>query len=253
LKLADLENQQILKEKWHQQENSKVDHTPKIINKLKNIEDGSPKVKDDADTIKRKQASDHQQVLKQRWIENEEEEKFYKQAKEQELCKSKYDVEATENSPITKETKLEKTKVRHDTCSAQHIEEDINATDVVDTSLQVLDVGCVMKKSNIGEEEKHIKAQEETPDPLVFEVLQQIPHEDDQKIVEGELEGRKNTKDNDMDTRERDIEIKLLQKEKEKNEKQRKIEAQELQKKKTERGNRKNKSRTKWKNKRNPK
>merc|ERR1712226_407975 len=114
LKLAELENQQILKEKWQQQENSKIDHTPKIINELNNKEDASPKEKDDADTMKKKQISDHQQVLKQRWIEIEEEEKFYKQTKKQELCKSKYEVEATDKSQMAKETKLEKTKDRND-------------------------------------------------------------------------------------------------------------------------------------------
>merc|ERR1712018_25442 len=103
------------------------------------------------------------------------EEKFYKQTKKQELCKSKYDVEATEKSQITKETKLEKTKVRNDTCSAQNIEANINATDVVDTSQQVLDEGGAMKESII-EEEEHIKAQEETSDPLVFETPQKMPH-----------------------------------------------------------------------------
>merc|ERR1712038_2232056 len=85
LKLADEEQQKILKEKWYQQEKEKSDKKPKTIKEFKKLNDiTNPEEKDEFDTLKKKQTSEHQQVLKQRWVEYEDDKKFYKNAKKQE-------------------------------------------------------------------------------------------------------------------------------------------------------------------------
>merc|ERR1712062_540919 len=89
LKLEDAEQQKVLKEKWYQQENEKIDKEPKTIKELRIVNKATKtKEEEDLDDAKRKQISDHQQVLKQRWIEYDEDKKFYNKAKKQKLdCK----------------------------------------------------------------------------------------------------------------------------------------------------------------------
>merc|ERR1712025_1077132 len=85
LKLADEGQQKVLKEKWYQQEKEKSDEKPKTIKEFKKLTNiTNPEEKDEFDTLKRKQNSERQQVLKQRWVEYEDDKKFYKNAKKQE-------------------------------------------------------------------------------------------------------------------------------------------------------------------------
>merc|ERR1712223_971701 len=85
LKLADEEQQKILKEKWYQQDREKSDKKPKTIKEFKKLNNiTNQEEKDEFDTLKKKQTSEHQQVLKQRWVEYEDDKKFYKNAKKQE-------------------------------------------------------------------------------------------------------------------------------------------------------------------------
>merc|ERR1712156_976659 len=90
----------------------------------------------DLDDARRKQISDHQQVLKQRWIEYDEDNKFYKKAKKQKLdCKKDSKSDKVVKDKINEIPLIENEKETIIEPQMELDQEDIITSGVNDTSM----------------------------------------------------------------------------------------------------------------------
>merc|ERR1712136_374115 len=218
LKLEDAEQQKILKEKWYQQENEKIDKEPKTFNELRKIDKATKtKEEDDLDDAKRKQISDHQQVLKQRWIEYDEDNKFYKKAKKQKLdCKKDSKSDKVAKDKINEIPSKEKEKETIIEPQIELDQEDIIISGVNDTSMDEIHECDNVKESSECEDAIQLIPQENVPTTPVPD-----------KLVQKEDIDATDTADKDFDIQAKEN-LKLLQKEIEMEERRKKIEAQEV-------------------------
>merc|ERR1712223_650084 len=213
LKIADEEQQKILKEKWYQQEREKSDKKPKTIKEFKKLNDiPNPEEKDDFDTLKKKQNFEHQQVLKQRWVEYEDDKKFYKNAKKQEgASKKKEETQNLTRDEVIEVSKDEKVIETNVISSIEPQKVKPIIPEANDTSMEVRDELDDMTEETIEKDnEIQLTPQEKTPEPPVSEAIQKTLESETVSVREETMD----TVDNKMDIQEREKQ-KIIQKQNE--------------------------------------
>ena len=255
MQLSNKEQQKILKEKWNVQEQERNKNEIEI-NKLIQEENVSKKTEGKEKLqLKNKQISEHQQELKKRWVEYEEEENFHKQAKSKEELKGKLDQkESTKRQKdeskkhIQEQIGIEKTETSinqstKEICSIpknndvpeikiSETEDSIDGLEKDDDRELVTDEQLTQNYSNELEHSDNIPLEypEELPDKLDVKTIENV---NDMHVNLSKSEKITNQKENDINAKkikvEKDKKIKLEKLEAEKIEKQKKLELKKIQ------------------------